>query len=113
MSIETVTSRRRFLQTTAAAGAVAAIGRPAYAQQAEFAFKWANNIPATHPSTNARANARAGKIAMTFHLSEDFKRSLRLVQARRGHGCTLEQLAAEALNDLFSKYNVPTVASDG
>ena len=51
MSIETVTSRRRFLQTTAAAGAVAAIGRPAYAQQAEFAFKWANNIPATHPST--------------------------------------------------------------
>lgn len=60
----------------------------------------------------ARTNARAGKIAMTFHLSEDFKRSLRLVQARRGHGCTLEQLAAEALNDLFSKYNVPTVASD-
>ncbi len=60
----------------------------------------------------ARANARAGKIAMTFHLSEDFKRSLRLVQARRGHGCTLEQLAAEALNDLFSKYNVPTIAGE-
>ena len=49
---------------------------------------------------------------MTFHLSEDFKRSLRLVQAHRGHGCTLEQLAAEALNDLFSKYNVPTIAAD-
>ena len=60
-----------------------------------------------------RPPARAGKIAMTFHLSEDFKRSLRLVQARRGHGCTLEQLAAEALNDLFSKYNVPTIASNG
>lgn len=60
----------------------------------------------------ARSNARAGKIAMTFHLSEDFKRGLRLVQARRGHGCTLEQLAAEALNDLFTKYNVPTIATD-
>jgi hypothetical protein len=53
--------------------------------------------------------SRAGKIALTFHLPEDFKRSLRLVQAHRGHGATLEQLAAEALNDLFSKYNVPTV----
>lgn len=70
---------------------------------------WPNVTDAAPP---ARANARAGKIAMTFHLSEDFKRSLRLVQARRGHGCTLEQLAAEALNDLFSKYNVPTIASD-
>jgi hypothetical protein len=69
--------------------------------------------PVAAAASPARANARAGKIAMTFHLSEDFKRSLRLVQARRGHGCTLEQLAAEALNDLFSKYNVPTVAADG
>lgn len=68
--------------------------------------------PVADAAPPARANARAGKIAMTFHLSEDFKRSLRLVQARRGHGCTLEQLAAEALNDLFSKYNVPTIASD-
>lgn len=66
----------------------------------------------TDTTPPARANARAGKIAMTFHLSEDFKRSLRLVQARRGHGCTLEQLAAEALNDLFSKYNVPTITLD-
>ena len=62
-------------------------------------------------STN-KLNARAGKIAMTFHLPEDFKRSLRLVQAHRSHGCTFEQLAAEAFNDLFSKYNVPTVSTD-
>ncbi len=63
-------------------------------------------------STLARSKSRAGKIALTFHLPEDFKRSLRLVQAQRGSGCTLEQLAAEALNDLFGKYNVPTVATD-
>ncbi len=60
----------------------------------------------------ARSKSRAGKIALTFHLPEDFKRSLRLVQAQRGNGCTLEQLAAEALNDLFSKHNVPTVGTD-
>lgn len=59
----------------------------------------------------AKANSRAGKIALTFHLPEDFKRSLRLIQAHRGTGCTLENLAAEAFNDLFTKYNVPTVAS--
>lgn len=60
----------------------------------------------------ARGNSRAGKIALTFHLPEDFKRSLRLVQAHRGNGCTLEQLAAEAFNDLFSKCNVPLVHNE-
>lgn len=65
--------------------------------------------PAASPE---RANSRVGKIALTFHLPEDFKRSLRLVQAHRGNGCTLEKLAAEAFNDLFGKYNVPTVNKD-
>jgi hypothetical protein len=66
--------------------------------------------PAAVPaSASTPKNSRAGKIALTFHLPEDFKRSLRLVQAHRGNGCTLELLAAEALNDLFVKYNVPTV----
>ncbi len=44
-------SRRRFIQTTAAAGALASVGHPVFAQQTEFTYKWANNIPATHPST--------------------------------------------------------------
>ncbi len=47
----TAGDRRRFIQTSAAAGALFAIGRPVFAQAAEFQFKWANNIPATHPST--------------------------------------------------------------
>jgi len=66
---------------------------------------------ATPTPAPARSKSRAGKITLTFHLPEDFKRSLRLVQAQRGNGCTLEQLAAEALNDLFSKHNVPTVGT--
>ena len=56
--------------------------------------------------------SRHGKIAFTFHLHPDFKRGLRLLQAQRGHGCTLEHLAAEALNELFSKHNLPTVNSE-
>jgi tripartite ATP-independent transporter DctP family solute receptor len=43
--------RRRFVQATASAGALASIGAPVLAQSAEFTFKWANNIPVTHPST--------------------------------------------------------------
>lgn len=69
-------------------------------------------VAAVPVSVSIRSKSRAGKIALTFHLPEDFKRSLRLVQAQRGHGCTLEQLAAEAFNDLFNKHDVPTVATD-
>ena len=45
--------RRRLLQVTGAAGATSLAGfaAPVFAQAAEFQFKWANNIPATHPST--------------------------------------------------------------
>jgi|GEM_PF-5045098 len=56
--------------------------------------------------------SRPRQIPLTFHLAADFKRGLRLIQAQRGHGCTLEGLAAEALNDLFSKHNIPTVNSE-
>jgi hypothetical protein len=71
----------------------------------------ANPTPVPASEAPAKGNSRAGKIALTFHLPEDFKRSLRLIQAHRGTGCTLENLAAEAFNDLFAKYNVPTIAN--
>lgn len=64
-----------------------------------------------HPAPPAFPS-RHGKIAFTFHLHPDFKRGLRLLQAQRGQGCTLENLAAEALNELFSKHNLPTVNSE-
>ncbi|MFO1271758.1 MAG: TRAP transporter substrate-binding protein [Rubrivivax sp.] len=51
MTTQGIRTRRHFLQTTAAAGALATVGQPLFAQQAELSFKWANNIPATHPST--------------------------------------------------------------
>jgi len=42
--------RRQFVQGLAAGGALAAAGRPAFAQTAPITLKWANNIPVTHPS---------------------------------------------------------------
>lgn len=43
--------RRRLIQGGAAAGALAVVGAPAFGQSGDLTFKWANNIPATHPST--------------------------------------------------------------
>jgi tripartite ATP-independent transporter DctP family solute receptor len=53
--------RRTFVQGAAAAGALASIGRPVFAQTAEFSLKWANNIPVTHPS-NIRVREAAEAI---------------------------------------------------
>jgi len=43
--------RRQFVQGIAATGALAATSGPVFAQSAPITLKWANNIPATHPST--------------------------------------------------------------
>jgi hypothetical protein len=56
------------------------------------------------------APSREGKTNITAYLSPDFKASLRLIQARTS--ASLQTLIAEALNDLFSKYDVPTVRED-
>lgn len=53
------------------------------------------------------APSREGKTNITAYLSPDYKASLRLIQARTGG--SLQGLIAEALNDLFRKYDVPTV----
>ena len=51
MTTTTHPSRRSFiLHGTAAAGALATVGAPVFAQSAEHTLKWANNIPVTHPS---------------------------------------------------------------
>jgi hypothetical protein len=57
----------------------------------------------------ARPPSRAGQVNISAWLNRDFKKSLRLVQARKVENASLQHLMAEALNDLFSKYDVPTV----
>ena len=56
------------------------------------------------------APSREGKTNITAYLSPSFKASLRLIQSRTD--ASLQSLVAEALNDLFVKYDVPTVRED-
>jgi hypothetical protein len=57
-----------------------------------------------------RAQSRAGKDNISAWLHSDFQTSLRLVHARTGK--KKQELIAEALNDLFAKYDVPQVRED-
>jgi hypothetical protein len=61
----------------------------------------------TSPSRSYKAPSRVGKTNLTAYLSEDYKRNMRLIQAKTGR--SLQALIAEALNDLFEKYDVPTI----
>jgi hypothetical protein len=63
--------------------------------------------PASLGPRGYRAPSREGKTNLTAYLSPDYKASLRLIQAR--HQRSLQALLAEALNDLFAKYDVPTI----
>jgi hypothetical protein len=62
--------------------------------------------PATPPQ---RQSNRQGKVNLAAWLDPAFKSSLRMVQAQRGG--TIQQLLEEGLNDLFRKYDVPTVTT--
>lgn len=53
---------------------------------------------------------RAGKVNVTGYFEPAVKQSLRLIQAKHP-GRTVQDLLAEALNDLFAKYNVPQTAN--
>lgn len=72
---------------------------------------------ANKPPRAAKPSSREGKEYTGAWLNPDFGTSLRLVQLRRrrnaeGKKIFLDDLMAEALNDLFRKYDVPTVQHD-
>jgi hypothetical protein len=70
---------------------------------------------ATEVPTQAGAHAagtkphRVGRVNITGYFDPAVKQSVRLIQAKHPDR-TLQDLLAEALNDLFSKYNVPQTA---
>jgi hypothetical protein len=68
-------------------------------------------LAASTPTTTrtGKPPSRAEQINISAWLHKDFKKSIRLVQAKRLDNSSLQDLMAEAFNDLFSKYNVPTV----
>jgi hypothetical protein len=61
----------------------------------------------TTAAASYTAPSRAGKTNLTAYLSHDYKSNMRLIQAKTGR--SLQTLIAEALNDLFAKYDVPAI----
>ena len=55
--------------------------------------------------------SRVGKVNISAYFPPEVKSSLRLVQAKRGG--KVQDLLAEALNMLFTKYGVPEAAPTG
>ena len=52
---------------------------------------------------------RAGKVNVTGYFAPSVKSSFRMIQTKHPDK-TMQDLLAEALNDLFAKYNVPQTA---
>lgn len=57
----------------------------------------------------AKGEGRAGKVHLGAYLNPEFRKSFRMVQAQTDKD--MQELIAEAFNDLFRKYNVPVVGS--
>ena len=55
----------------------------------------------------AKPSSRAGQSNISAYLHPDYQMSLRLIHARTGR--KKQDLIAEALNDLFAKYDVPQI----
>lgn len=72
----------------------------------------AGRTPSSAPAVDtaprkAAMGSREGKAHIGAYLDPGFRKSVRMVQAQTDHD--LQQLLAEALNDLFRKYNVPVI----
>jgi hypothetical protein len=76
--------------------------------------KTAPPLPANRPAASPRVATprpdRAQKTNITGYFSQEVKSSMRLVQAKRGG--SIQELLAEALNDLFRKYGVAATAPE-
>ena len=67
-------------------------------------------VPSSSGASADSAKAyRVGRVNVTGYFDPAVKQSIRLIQAKHPDR-TLQDLLAEALNDLFAKYNVPQSA---
>lgn len=69
----------------------------------------AASAPRSQPATG-RPASREGKVNISGWFDPAYKRSLRMIQAATDK--KLEPLLAEALNELFAKYDVPQVREE-
>jgi hypothetical protein len=73
----------------------------------------AQPVPATPPNGVDRIPSRIGLVNVACWLHPNYKSSLHLIhasKARLGIRATIQDLHKEALNNLFAKYDVPTVS---
>lgn len=59
------------------------------------------------PSGYVVPESRVGKVPISAYFPPDFRKSLGLVSVQTGR--SQQSLLAEAMNDLFVKYDVPTI----
>jgi hypothetical protein len=93
----------------AALGAASAKRRPKAARSAQDAGVASTGGRTT--GNRAIGSSRAGRVNVTGYFDPAVKQSIRMIQAKFPHRLTEQDLLAEALNDLFAKYNVPQTAT--
>lgn len=64
------------------------------------------------PQPSTEPSSRSGKIMVSAYMPKEVRGSFRLIQAQRPDK-QMQELIAEAFNDLFAKYNVPQTATLG
>ncbi len=59
--------------------------------------------------TESKEHSRTGKVMISAYMPKEVRASFRLIQAQHPEK-QIQDLMAEAFNDLFAKYNVPQTA---
>jgi hypothetical protein len=65
--------------------------------------------PPSKTTASQKQPSRVGKVNVTGYFAPAVKSSFRMIQTEHPEK-TIQDLLAEALNDLFAKYNVPQTA---
>ena len=73
------------------------------------ALESAKKVEKPEPISPYKQPSRTGKVNVTGYFSPAVKSSFRMIQTKHPE-MTIQDLLAEALNDLFAKYNVPQTA---
>jgi hypothetical protein len=66
-------------------------------------------VVASHEKAVSKNTSRVGKVMISAYMPKEVRGSFRLIQAQHPDK-QMQDLMAEALNDLFAKYNVPQCA---
>ena len=73
------------------------------------ALESAKKVEKPGPISPYKQPSRTGKVNVTGYFAPAVKSSFRMIQTKHPE-MTIQDLLAEALNDLFAKYNVPQTA---